>query len=575
MKSIFITLPQRERSLNIPLGILAIATELFNCGYKEIKIYDIDFLRPSFDSSIDKIVSYEPDLIGISAPVSTAYVNVKQYSSELKKRLPDALIVVGGNIVASAEVLLKKTAVDICIAGEGEIACRKLHDWVINGKKWSELKEIKGLVYFDDEDIVFTGYGERYPREKLYKINWSLLENLTDYLPEIVVENSFLFKYANGDVNKLTDKDKNLLGKRIFMGLRSARGCSNKCTFCHRFVKGVNLRPVQSVIEDIGYLVQKYNIGAFRVSDECFGMNRKWLLEFCDDLKEIGVTCWGVGGMRVDMVDEETILSMKDSGCRTIIFGFETMSNKMLSIMEKNVSSSTNIYAGRLTLQHGIFTVPQLVIGMPGEDLNTIRETAFNIAELFYDSSFVPEDGLSINYAQALPGTPLYEYGRLVGLIGKTIEEEEEYLIRVFDKDAADYESTVNFTGLPRILHRALRMIFRINLQYYMFKKDPLQYAEKYNSKNIKAQRLGTGLFLKYPRLVFNLQYVILFKAIMSEIRSKGIKSMVASLFELAKWVFSGKASKVDINCSLRKIIENSEAAYYGNDLLINLRRGQ
>ena len=574
MKSIFITLPQRDECTGMPIGILAIATDLLNCGYKDIKIYDIDFLRPSFEFSIEKIVSYKPDVIGISAPISTAYVNVRKYSLELKKRLPDALIVVGGNIVASAEVLLKKTAVDICVAGEGEIACRKLHDWVDNGKKWSELKEIKGLVYLDDANIVFTGYGERYPREKLYNINWSLLENLSHYLSEIVVENSWLFKYANGDENKLTEKDKSLLGKNVFTSLVSSRGCSNRCTFCHRFVKGLNLRSVQSVIEDIEFFVQEHNVGAFYFHDECFGVNKKWLFQVCNYLKEMGIV-WRVGGMRADMVDEETILTMKDSGCRTIIFGFETMSNKMLSIMEKNVLLSTNVDAGRLTLQHGLFTTPKLVIGMPGEDLNTIRETAFNLAELYSASSLTIEDGISMNYAQALPGAPLYEYGRLLGLIGKTIEEEEEYLIRVFDRNAADYESTLNFTGLPRIVHRALRLIIRIHLQYYIFKKDPIQYVVKYHSRNITDQNLKVRLLSKYPRFWFYFQYVVFLESIISEVKSRGIKSTVDSLFDFSKWLFSGKARKVDINCSLRKFLEKNESAYCGNDLLIDLRRGQ
>ena len=574
MKSIFITLPQRDECNNIPIGILAIATELLDCEYQDIKIYDIDFLRPSFESSIEEIVSYKPDLIGISAPVSTAYVNIAKYSFALKKRLPDALIVVGGNIVASAEVLLKKTAVDICIAGEGEIACRKVHDWVNDGRRWSALKGIEGLVYLYDANVVFTGYGERYPRERLYKINWNLLENLSDYLPEIVVEDSYLFKYANGDVNKLTEKDKSLLGKQIFPALHSSRGCSNRCTFCHRFVKGLNLRPVHSVIEDIQYLVQEYNVGAVCFSDECFGVNRKWLFQLCNDLKDIDIV-WRVSGMRSDMVDEETIVTMKDSGCRTINYGFETMSNKILSIMEKNVLVSTNVDAGRLTLENGMFTIPQLVIGMPGEDLNTIKETAFNIAELFSESSLILEDGISINYAQALPGTPLYEYGRLLGLVGKTLEEEEEYLIRVFNRNAADYESTLNFTGLPRILHRALRDILHIHLQYYIFKKNPHKYAKKYHYRNIAAQSLSSRLLSKYPRCFFCFQYVGFLRSIIYEIKSRGIKSTVISLFEFGKWLFSGKRSGVDINNSLRKVVEKNKSAYFGNELIIDLRRGQ
>ena len=45
-----------------------------------------------------------------------------------------------------------------------------------------------------------------------------------------------------------------------------------------------------------------------------------------------------------------------------------------------------------------------------------------------------------------MPGTPLYEYGRQVGVIGKTIEEEERYLLRVSGAGAEKW-NYVNLNG--------------------------------------------------------------------------------------------------------------------------------
>ena len=64
---------------------------------------------------------------------------------------------------------------------------------------------------------------------------------------------------------------------------------------------------------------------------------------------------------------------------------------------------------------------------------------------------------LSINYAQALPGTPLYEYARKKGLIGTGTLEEEKYLLMVSDKDAADEFNTLNFTDVPLIIAQSWR----------------------------------------------------------------------------------------------------------------------
>ena len=61
-------------------------------------------------------------------------------------------------------------------------------------------------------------------------------------------------------------------------------------------------------------------------------------------------------------------------------------------------------------------TVVQLVIGMPGETDVTIEETIDFLKEVmkYYPDSYKNQLSflVSINYAQALPGTPLYEYAR-------------------------------------------------------------------------------------------------------------------------------------------------------------------
>ena len=64
--------------------------------------------------------NYEPDVLGISAVVSTAYEYSKRLSCDIKNILPETLIVLGGNMGASANVLLRKTGVDLVVVGEGE-----------------------------------------------------------------------------------------------------------------------------------------------------------------------------------------------------------------------------------------------------------------------------------------------------------------------------------------------------------------------------------------------------------------------------------------------------------------------
>ena len=93
--------------------------------------------------------------------------------------------------------------------------------------------------------------------------------------------------------------------------------------------------------------------------------------------------------------------------------------------MEKKVELEDNFKAMKWITEVGLHTTIQLVLGMPGEDNSTIKETAKFAA---YGATLKRDKNpldLSINYAQALPGTPLYEYARSKGLIGESVEDGE------------------------------------------------------------------------------------------------------------------------------------------------------
>jgi hypothetical protein len=101
--------------------------------------------------------------------------------------------------------------------------------------------------------------------------------------------------------------------------------------------------------------------------------------------------------------------------------------------------------------ENDLFTIIQLIIGMPGENPETIEETIQFTSYYVEQSPKNDPNALSINFAQALPGTPLYEVGRRQGRIGQTLDEEEQYLLKISDRDARDAETHINFTHYPRL----------------------------------------------------------------------------------------------------------------------------
>ena len=87
-------------------------------------------------------------------------------------------------------------------------------------------------------------------------------------------------------------------------------------------------------------------------------------------------------------------------------------------------------------------------------------------------------------WAAAIPGTPLYEYSQQIGAIGKTLDEEEDYLIRSSEHKHTHILNYVNKTDSSiKEVH------YWIYLYQYAAKKEYLNLIIK-NNKSIKNRFL-------------------------------------------------------------------------------------
>lgn len=478
MKVMIITTPLRPiPSSSTPLGALSVINYLRKHADfpVEIDFFNIDALRPKYAEVIERIGRFSPDIIGISAVVSTAYDYTKNISLDIKRMLPESLVVVGGNLAASAEVLLRKTGTDLCVLGEGEKVFLNVVSRARQSRVPADFSDIPGIVLLDKYDrIVNTGYEEQLPPEEIWDIDWSDIERdgtLDLYIPVIPWEE----KIGKG-IRRDDKRFQRLQGEKVrIAGLTCAKGCVARCTFCHRWDKGMRHIPVEVIMKRLEYLMNNYNVGMVSTLAESFGSDKRWLDEFLTKIQPYNIL-WRVGGVRTSMADPEIIERMKNAGCYSMIYGNETGSKKMLEIMEKKVKLEDNYNAAKWTAEAGLGNIIQLVIGMPGETPETISET---IEYCKYAACYSPAQDprqISINYAQALPGTPLYEFARKSGLLKPDIESEEEYLISISDKDAADPITCINFTDYPRLILLSWNFLIRIEVRHH--------YATKFGKQH-------------------------------------------------------------------------------------------
>ena len=91
------------------------------------------------------------------------------------------------------------------------------------------------------------------------------------------------------------------------------------------------------------------------------------------------------------------------------------------------------------------------MIGMPGENFKTIRESGKLMGEIAAKEGVsldIRYDSIDIPYALPLCGTPMYEYGKQFGLIGQTEAEEEKFLEQTSNV-GAHKRYYINLNGAP------------------------------------------------------------------------------------------------------------------------------
>jgi len=429
-----------------PFGSMAIIQALRGAGYDPV-FYDIDGLRPTFESVEEYFTREQPDVLGISAVVSTAYAYTKRLARMVKRVSPKTRIILGGNLAASAEILHRLAGIDYCVSGEGEVVAVNLMNYLsrrieraLGGDDFVALRAIPGISFLDaDGRLVFTGFEAKIPAEDFIEPDYTILEKesrIENFIVDPLTRQDFAWDPRTSQPHRK--------GKKVATVV-TTKGCVARCTFCHRWDKGYRTRPVDHIVRQIQHLKDRYNVGFIMFSDENFGSDRQLVNELIEAIKPLDVL-YIVGGVRCRTVDPDLLKRLKDSGCTAVYYGMESGSTRILQVMEKNATLEHNRNAARWTAEAGLYTIYQLVLGMPGESAETIRETT----EFFKEATaLLPEPPLmrmSINFIQALPGTPVYEYARHIGEIGKTLAEEEKYLELISDINAADETKFINFT---------------------------------------------------------------------------------------------------------------------------------
>jgi len=374
---------EEEKGSFPPLGLLYLASVFREHGC-DVELYDLDFTGE--DELLNRACSKQPDIIAITS-VTPSYWETVRVIRRLREALEGALIAVGGPHATLVSEDFFGLA-DIVVRGEGEGVVEEIIKLAKErGGRRSETIVLEGRPI---EDLDSLPYPDR-----------SVLR------PELYSEN---------------------IGSMF-----TSRGCPYNCLFCvTRYIMGSRFRArsPENVVGEWAKIIGAYRVPEVKILDDVFTFDRGRATAICKLALEYGLGKWSLpNGVRVDNVDPDLLALMAESGCTTLWYGVESGSQRVLKLLRKGITLEQVERAVRWSKDVGIEVGLFFMVGAPGENLDTVRETLDLIARL--DPNYV-------HFSIATP-YPRTDFWRWVEENGRFLTRDYSRFEREFVFETPDY----------------------------------------------------------------------------------------------------------------------------------------
>ena len=423
-----------------PYGIMTIGAFLKSKGH-EVELFDWsgEILD---DDKRGSLIDYKPELIGVHTKISTALLRAIIVSDWGKA---EGVPIVWGGPGTSIipEVMLKEGPVDYLVIGEGEHTISDLIS-ALEGER--SLESVKGIAYLIDGRYVQT-----FPRERIIEM---------DSLPRALWEEL-------GDLSKYFTP---LYGRNA-VSIVTSRGCPGNCTFCYSKImwgyKWYAFSPERVVAEMKEIMKLDSRISGFIIMDDLFATDPDRVKKICsliiDEKLDIVWNC----EIRADMISEDLLDLMKLAGCKQILVGVETGSDRLLNIIRKDVSSDDILKATKMIHDANMEVYAMVINGLPTETEEDVRKTEHMLYMM------KPEYTEFLTY-MPYPGTELYKMAVENGfrppadLMGWG-DMGTFSVASIRDKGLSRYNGDAYLAMEKRVKRKAI-----INAYFKSFIKDPL-----------------------------------------------------------------------------------------------------
>ena len=124
------------------------------------------------------------------------------------------------------------------------------------------------------------------------------------------------------------------------VSLITARGCPYRCNWCSHSVYGTThrRRSPKSVVNEIEWILERYNPEMLWLADDVFTIHHGWLFEFAAEMKRRKIAIPFECITRADRVNEAVAQTLAELRCFRVWIGSESGSQRILDAMQRGVT---------------------------------------------------------------------------------------------------------------------------------------------------------------------------------------------------------------------------------------------
>ena len=362
-----------------PLGILSIAAYMEDIGYT-VKIYDIHGEKLDDLALRERLLDDSPRVIGISV-LTNMTIPAHLIAKICKQELPNSTVIMGGvHAEAMPERVLRNSAIDAVVRGDGEEPVREILDGV-------PFHLIKGLSYRHEHNIRHNSPRPVNMDLDRYDFPAYHLVDFDNYFPAVGTY-------------------RNLPAINMLM----TRGCPGRCTFCNSARTTLRSRDPNKVVNQIKMLRENYGIRQIQFYDDTFTVLKKHCTTFCKSLIDAKLDVTWTAYIRGDCFSDDLASLMKKAGCHQVLMGIETGSADIAKRIGKHIDKNRYKETVAIAHRHGLEVRGSFIIGNMGETVQTMEETLQFAIELDVDL-------FQLNISTPYPGTALYNEAYEKGML--------------------------------------------------------------------------------------------------------------------------------------------------------------